>query len=128
MKKILILILTLLPFTLLGQHLKCCESTKEVESHLSGIWKLKSNSKLLFEYTFENDKGHLTEMQESDQKGEYIVLDDHAFVEVIAYEQGFQLKYTGLSGSSTVELKYLNSTRMILVADYKEVEFIKVSE
>ena len=129
MKKILILILTFLPLTLLGQHLKCCESKKEVETFLSGIWKINdSNSEFLFKYTFENGQGHVTEMMKTDKKGEYLILDDHPFVDIIEYEQGFKLKFTDLSGNSTSELKYLNMNKMILVTDGKEVEFTKESE
>ncbi|MEM6719063.1 MAG: hypothetical protein AAF611_07110 [Bacteroidota bacterium] len=128
MKKILITIIIIAPLTLLGQHVKCCQSITEVESYLSGTWRLASNPKFLFKYTFENGTGYISEMYESDQKGEYLVIDDHPFVEVMQYEQGFKLKYIDLYHTSVVELKYLNAKKMILVTDEKEVIYIKVSE
>lgn len=39
MKKTLILLLTFLPMTLLGQQLECCTSEKDVETYLNGDWK-----------------------------------------------------------------------------------------
>ncbi|MFY0602686.1 MAG: hypothetical protein JXQ93_01970 [Flavobacteriaceae bacterium] len=131
MKNILILILTFSPLISFGQHLKCCESIKEVETHLSGIWKLKdkdSDSQFFYKYTFENGQGHVTEMKKRDKKGKYLILDDHPFVDIIKYETGFKLKFTYLSGNSISELKYLNSNKMILITDGKQVEFTKESE
>ena len=129
MKKTLILILTFLPLTLFGQNLKCCESEKEVETYISGFWKIKdSESKIRYQYWFEQGKGNLTEVELTDDENEYIVVDDHPFVEIIKYDNGFKLKYTDLSGSFTSELKYLNSKKMILVTDGNEVEYCKTSE
>ena len=129
MTKILILLLTFLPLTLFGQHLKCCESEKEVETYLSGFWKVKeSESKTRYQYWFENGKGNLTEVELTEDENEYIVVDDHPFVEIIKYKNGFKLKYTDLSGSFISELKYLNSKKMILLTNGKEVEYCKISE
>ena len=145
MKKILILILTLLPLTLLGQNLKCCESKKEVESYLSGIWnrnnsnseflyeykngeEIKTEIKVFYEYTFEKGQGHLTKMMKTDKKKDYQILDDHPFVDIIKYENGFKLKFTDLFGNSTSELKFLDRNKMILITEGKEVEFTKITE
>ena len=145
MKKILIVILTFLPLTLLGQHLKCCESEKEVELYLSGIWKqndsnpeflyeykngkeIKRKIETLYKYTFEKGQGHLTEMEQTENKSEYIIIDDHPFVDIIKYDQGFKLKFTHLYSSWTSELKCLNSDRMILVTNGKETEYVKKSK
>lgn len=144
-EKKIILILIFLPLTLLGQHLKCCESKKEVETYLSGTWKqndskpdflykykndreIKTNVEIFYKYTFEKGQGHLMEMIRRDKKDGYQILDDHPFVEIIKYDQGFKLKFTDLSGSTISKLKYLNSNRMILVTNGKEVELIKESE
>lgn len=129
MIKTLILILTFLPLTILGQHLKCCESKKEVESYLSGKWKIKnSGSKTIYHYWFEKEQGNLTEMERTENENEYLIIDDHPFVDIIKYDQGFKLKFTSLYSSWTSELKYLNSNRMILVTNNKEVEYIKEPE
>ncbi|MEM6685319.1 MAG: hypothetical protein AAF617_05930 [Bacteroidota bacterium] len=128
MKKIVILIIAITPLTVLGQHLKCCQSVTDVASYLSGIWKLQSDAESFFKYTFEDGKGHLTEMLAADEKGEYIVVNDHPFVEIIQYEQGFKLKYIDLYHTSIVELKYVNAKKMILITDKKEIEYVKISD
>ncbi|MDY8135445.1 hypothetical protein [Aquimarina sp. 2201CG5-10] len=129
MKKNLVLILIFLPLTIIGQHLKCCESEKEVESYLSGIWKIKdSDSKTCYKYWFEKGQGNLTEIELTENKGEYLIIDNHPFVDIIKYDMGFKLRFTNLAGNWISELKYLNSKKMILVTDKKEVEYIKVSE
>ena len=56
MKKILILFLTFLPLTSLGQDLECCKSVDEVGTHLNGYWKLK-NSSLKVQLRFEFNDG-----------------------------------------------------------------------
>jgi hypothetical protein len=129
MKKTLILILTFLPLTLLGQHLKCCETEKGVESYLSGKWKIKhSDSKTVYHYWFGNGKGNLEEFQLTKNGEEIIVEDDHSFVEIIKYENGFKIKYTYLYGNWISELKYLNSKKLILITDGKETEYYKIEE
>ena len=129
MTKNLILLLTFLPLTLFGQHLKCCESEKEVESYLSGKWKVKdSDSKTIYHYWFEKGQGNLTEMEQTENEDQYLIIDDHPFVDIIKYDQGFKLKFTDLYDNWTSELRYLNSNRMILVTKEKEVEYIKESE
>ncbi len=94
-----------------------------------GNWKIKnSDSKIIYRYWFEEGQGNLTEMEQTENKDEYIIIDDHPFVDIIKYDQGFKLKFTHLYGNWTSELKYLNSNRMILVTDGKEVEYVKESE
>jgi len=129
MKNNLIILLALLPISLFGQDLKCCESEKEVETYLSGIWTVKnSESNTVYKYWFEKRKGHLTEMERTETKGEFLIIDNHPFVEIIKYDQGFKLKYTHLHSHWMAALKYLNSSRLVLVTNGKEVEYIKVSE
>jgi hypothetical protein len=129
MTKNLILLLTFLPLTLFGQHLKCCESEKEVELYLSGKWKIKnSDEKTIYYYWFEKGQGNLTEMEQTENEEEYLIIDDHPFVDVIKYDQGFKLKFIHLYGNWISELKYLNSNRMILITDGKETEYYKIDE
>ena len=129
MKKTLILILIFLPLTLLGQHLKCCETEKEVESYLSGKWKIKnSDSNTIYHYWFEKGQGNLTEMEQTENEGEYMIIDDHPFVDIIKYDQGFKLKFTHLYSNWTSELKYLNSNKLILITDGRETEYYKIDE
>jgi len=129
MKKTLIIILTLLPLTLIGQQLKCCESEKEIKSYLSGKWKVKgSDSKTLYHYWFENGKGNLKYFEPAKNGEEIIVEDNHSFVEIIKYENGFKLKHIYLYGNWISELKYLNSSKLILITNGKETQYYKVSE
>src|SRR5690606_22680300 len=121
MTKYLILLLTFLPLTLFGQHLKCCESEKEVESYLSGKWKVKnSDSKTLYRHWFENGKGNLENFEPAENGEEVIVEDNHSFLEIIKYDNGFKFKYNCLYGDWISELKYLNSNKLILITDGKE--------
>ena len=126
MKKAVILLLITFPFTLFSQHLKCCESTKEVREYLRGIWK-EQNSKIYYEYRFEKEKGHLTEMEKDEATNDYMVIDDHPYFNIIKYSNGFKLKFISLYSSWTSELKYLNSKKMILVTKGEVIEYIKVN-
>jgi hypothetical protein len=129
MKKILMLILTLVPMLLLGQHLKCCQSKKEVATYLSGKWTLKNtDSEIIYQYWIEKGLVNLTEMKRTEKEGEYIILDNHPFVEIIKYDQGFKLKFIDLYTNWIYELKQLTANTMILVTDGKEIEYRKVSE
>ncbi len=126
MKKILILIFTILPFISFGQHLKCCESEKEVEKYLSGKWKEKNDeSNTVYEYWFENGKGHLSEIEIAENGDELIELEVQPFVEIIKYDDGFKIKFTYPYENWISELKYLNSNKLILITDGKETEYYK---
>ncbi len=131
MKKILILILTFLPLTLLGQHLKCCESEKEVESYLSGKWKQKSDSNTEIIYTFENGKGRIKYIQLHAIDG--ITIEDYKEVaEISKHENGFKIKFVNNNSdviyTRTSELKYLDSKKLILITDGRETEYYKIEE
>ncbi len=127
MTKTLILIFTFLPLTLFSQHLKCCETEKEVETYLSGKWKVKdSPSKTVYHYWFENDKGNLEDFEPAEDGAEIIIEDNHSFVDIIKYENGFKLKHTYLYGNWVSELKYLNANKLILITDGKETEYYKI--
>jgi len=129
MKKTLLLILAFLPLSLLGQELKCCESTKDIESYLTGVWKVKrSNSKTLYKYRVNRGQGHWTEMEQTEKKGEYVITHEHPIVDIITYNQGFKLKIKYLYGHWTGDLKHLNARRMLVVSNGKETEFIKTSK
>ncbi len=129
MAKTLLLLLTFLPLTLLGQELKCCVSTEEAESYLSGIWKVKNkNSKTLYKYSFEDGQGHWTEMESTENKDDYFIAEDHPFIYRITSDQGFKLKINHSYGHWIGEFKSLNSRKMLLVSNGKETEFIKKSK
>ncbi|WP_298894374.1 hypothetical protein [uncultured Psychroserpens sp.] len=129
MKKILILILTFLPMTLFGQHLKCCQSEKEVKSYLSGKWKERNTeSNMVYEYWFENGKGHVSEIEIAENGDELIELEIQPFVEIIKYDQGFKIKFTYPYENWISELKYLNSNKLILVTNGKETEYYKYNK
>lgn len=118
-----------LPLVILGQQLKCCESKKEVKLYLSGKWKIKnSDSKTIYHFWFEKGQGNLTEIEQVKNENEYIIVDDHTFVDIIECKQVFKLKFTHLHSNYTSELKYLSSNRMILITDKIEIEYIKESE
>ena len=87
-----------------------------------------SDSTTVYHYWFENGKGNLEDFEPAVNGEELIVEDNHSFVEIIKYENGFKLKYTYLYGDWISELKYLNSNKLILITDGKEKEYYKVSD
>ncbi len=128
MAKTLLLLLTFLPVTLLGQQLKCCESTEEVESYVNGVWKVKNkNSKTRYTYSFEDGQGQWTEMESTEKKDDDFIAEDQPFMYTIAAGQGFTLKINHSYGDWIGELKSLNSRKMIIVSNGKETKFIKKS-
>ena len=129
MKITLILVLSFLPLTLFGQHLKCCETEKEVEEYLSGKWKLKdSDSKTIYKYWIEKGKLKLESYKSDDKEKGVHRMDNDAFIEVIKYENGFRLEYTHTFETIITELKYLNSVKFITVRDGEEREYYKVGK
>lgn len=126
MKKMLNLILILLPLISFGQHLKCCKSVNQVESYLNGNWiEKKAEANTVYEFWFENGKGHLSEKEITENGDELIELEIQPYVEVIKYEGGFKIKFTYPYESWTSELKYLNSNKLILIRDGKETEYYR---
>lgn len=122
---LLIVIFSFLSFTTKGQELKCCESVNDVKQYLSGKWKVQnSDAKITYEYSFdEAGVGRLSEIENL----MYVVIEDDYSIDITKDTNGFRLKYTYLLGSYMSELKYLNSKRMILITEGKQVEYVKVS-
>ena len=130
MKKTLILILTILPLTLLGQQLECCKSVEEVGNAINGYWKIKSpdkNEQLRFEfnngigkfwrYKF-NEKNDLIETKEIDQN-----------LEIFETKSGFEMDWSNGNRIGTSKIKVLNSTTLAFVRrDGKETEYYKITE
>ncbi|WP_419212606.1 hypothetical protein ACNR9Q_00410 [Maribacter sp. X9] len=130
MKKILILILTILPLTLLGQQLECCKSVEEVGNEINGYWKMKSpdkNEQLRFEfnngigkfwrYKF-NKKNDLIETKEIDQT-----------LEIFETKSGFEMDWSNGNRIGTSKIKVLNTTTLVFVRrDGKETEYYKIAE
>ncbi|MEW2921489.1 hypothetical protein AB1A65_08475 [Muricauda sp. ANG21] len=130
MKKILILILTILPLPLLGQQLECCKSVEEVGKEINGYWKMKSpdkNEQLKFEfnngigkfwrYKF-NEKNDLIETKEIDQK-----------LEIFETKSGFEMDWSNGNRIGTSKIKVLNTTTLVFVRrDGKETEYYKIAE
>ncbi|TYA78394.1 hypothetical protein [Seonamhaeicola marinus] len=127
MNKTLILILTLLPLISFGQHLKYCESAKQVESYLSGQWRENNaESKTVYKYWFTKGKGHLSESEISENGEELIELEVQPFVEIIKYDGGFKIKFIYQYETWISELKYLNSSKLVLKRNGVETEFYKL--
>ena len=127
MKKTFILIFVILPFFLSAQELKCCKTKQDVEKYISGYWKEKdSDAKVLYQYWFENGKGNLTTLEKLEGEEEYTIIDNHPFIEIKESEGGFKLIYTHLYGVLHLELKYLSQTKMILVDNDEDFEYVKV--
>ena len=127
-KKLLVL-LTFLPLTLLGQELKCCESIEDIEAYLNGTWNMKTaDSKTVYTYLFENGKGRWSASDPTEKRGEYEITEAFPFKYWISKDQGFTLNIDYDEGNWTSMLTSLNSNRMLLVSNGKETEYIKKSE
>ena len=127
MKNILILILTILPFISFGQNLKCCESEEEVEKYLSGKWKEKNDeSNTVYEYWFEDGKGHLAHIEIAENGDELIELEVQPFVEIYKSAKGFELEIIYLYGSIAYKIKHLDSEKMVILTEEGETEYYKI--
>ncbi|WP_417870954.1 hypothetical protein [Winogradskyella sp.] len=126
MKKILNIVLMVLPLVLSGQNLKCCKSVNQVESYLRGEWiENKVDSNTVYEFWFENGIGHLSEKEIAEYGDEVIELEIQPYVEVIKYEGGFKIKFIYPNESWTSELKYINSSKLVLIRDGEETEYYR---
>jgi|TARA_R110002020_G_scaffold123474_6_gene279939 hypothetical protein len=124
--KFLLIILIFLPLTLFGQQLKCCETENEVRELVIGKWKAeKFDSNTFFEY-FGDSSGIQYKIYNFDENGKlWFNEGDMADVEILRYEDGFKLKYSTMFEEWISELKYLNSTKMILITDGEEIIYHK---
>ncbi|WP_379953308.1 hypothetical protein [Dokdonia sp. R78006] len=130
MKKFLILMLTFLPLTLLGQQLDCCKSVEEVGTNLNGYWKMKNsdkNEQLRFEFNDGigkfwrikfNKKNELIESKEMEQT-----------LEIFKTESGFELDWSNGNRLGTSRIKILNSTSLVFVRrDGKKTEHYRITK
>ena len=128
MIKPLIILLIISPLVLVGQQLKCCESDKQVENHLTGNWKkTDGDPKIVYHYWFKDGQGNMERLQQP-KKGVIDVIEDdnHSFVDVIKSDNGYKLEFTYPYGNHIAVLKYLSESKLILISDGKETEFYKV--
>ena len=126
MKNVFAAMLFLTPIILLGQDLNCCKTKKEVENNISGYWKIKDSiSKIRYNFWFEKGQGNLRILELINNDYEYLVLDDHPFVDIIKKDVGFDLKFTDLYENRLANVKYLDSVKMVLKMDGKNIEYRK---
>lgn len=127
MKNVFVTILFLTPIILIGQDLNCCKTKKEVENYISGYWKIKDSlSKIRYNFWFEKGRGNLTILESINNDSEYLVLDDHPFVDIIKNDVGFELKFTDLYENRLANIKYLDSVKMVLHMEGKKIEYQKM--
>lgn len=117
----------LLPLILSGQNLKCCKTIKEVETHLSGKWKIEnSDSETILHFWFENGKGHMNKyvyMKNGKTRKEE---KDQPLINVYKDEGVFYLEFQYLFGGVGHQIIYLDSKRLILPIDGTEIEYYKI--
>ncbi len=129
MKKAIFLFLITLPLFVFGQELDCCKTEKDVEMFLTGYWKINDSvSKVHYKFWFTKRQGNLTILELTEDNYEYIVLDDHPFVDIIENGLGFKLNFTDLSENRSSDLKYLDSKKMILDMNGETIEYLKIKE
>ena len=102
-------------------------SELEIQQNLSGIWKIKDSvSNIRYSFWFERNQGHLTILELTEDNYEYLVLDDHPFVDIVKTKEGYNLKFTDLYENRTSRLHFLDSTKMILHDRGRNLEYLKV--
>lgn len=118
MKKTLILLLTFLPLTILGQQLKCCKTDKEVELYLSGKWRLESKDKpLIYHYEFKNGKGFL-HIYSINKKNELKRVSElEPIITIIKNDSGFEIETRYKFGGISNQINYLDSKKLIVKHD-----------
>lgn len=122
MKRITILLLISFPLLMFGQKEVCCSSKKQVEQYLTGIWHKKgSKSKTVYEFSFEKDRGDFTEMERTEKKGKYLVIDEHPHISVFMDTKGITLKFTSLYNSWVSKFTYVDTRTMVLTTDGEKV-------
>ncbi len=129
MKKALLLVLSLLPLTVLGQSLKCCESVEDVEAYLSGTWRTKNAySKRVYTYWFDKGKGYWNEKERSEKRNEYFTSDDYPFNYTLSNGQVYSVNINYQYGNWIGDLKFLSAKKMVLVSNGKETEYSKETQ
>ena len=106
---------------------KKVKNLNDLKNKVSNKKGTLTESEVLLIQRIDEDLKNL-EAQKNDNKNLGSYAKTERIIEIIKYDNGFKLKYTDLSGSFTSELKYLNSKKMILITDGKEVEYCKTSE
>lgn len=97
------------------QETKCCKSIKEVESYLSGKWKMKnSDENKEYHYSFNNGQGKF-QVYETDDSGELMNLNDEPTkFRIIKSENGFKIEYNyDLNLDVIYDIKHLDSNKFI---------------
>lgn len=71
-------------FNSCSTRLRCCKTSNDVKELLSGYWKEKNSvTKSLDAYSYDQHNGYYTEVEPTENKGEYFIIDDHPYVDVI---------------------------------------------
>jgi len=130
MNKILILILTFLPLTLLGQELKCCETIKEIETYLNGGWKKKDsepNRQYRFEFNDGIGKFRIFIIKENGTLEKSA--ENQPNIKILKTEKGFEIEHDFGGLKTYAGIKYLNSNKLIITrSDGAEKEYYKIAE
>lgn len=129
MKKLLILILTFSPLTLLGQELKCCETTKEIETYLKGNWKKKSEPNRQYQYQF-NDGIGTFEIFDIVKNGDLVKVENNLLsIKILKTTKGFEIEHVFDVVKTYTGIKFLDSKKLIVMRkDGKEMQYTKIAD
>ena len=122
--------MTSLSLTLFGQGLKCCESENEIETYLSGNWKMK-DSDLKHQYSYEFNKGfgkfRIYLIKENGSL--YEIKENQPAIKILKTKKGFEIDYNYGVLKTSAGIRHLDSTKLVLTRrDGVEREYYKISD
>jgi len=128
LKKYILVGLLIFPLSLLAQEKTCCASEKEVETTLSGYWKIKNDdSKSLYHYWFKHDRGNVETVETSETIGELIPVEkSHSYIYIKRENDVFILEYIYRYGNWTSTIKLLDENNLVLETNGETTAYYKV--
>lgn len=128
MKIILHFLLIVLPLFTFGQDLKCCETTEEIQSVMTGDWKLKkSELNSRFNYTFKDTTSVCSVSHSVKINDEYETTTDFPQIEILKGNGGYEITFNYPKFFWTAKIEALNSRKMILGINGNQLIFSKTN-
>ncbi|MFD2822122.1 hypothetical protein ACFS5M_00470 [Lacinutrix iliipiscaria] len=126
--RVIILSALLFPLNLLAQDKDCCSSEKELESVLSGYWKIKDDdSKSLYHYWFKNNRGNVETVQTTGTVGQFIPVENsHSYTYIKKVNDSFVLEYIYRYGNWTSVIKQIDENNLVLETNGEITKYYKI--
>ena len=128
LKHFLLLTLLICPLSLLAQDNICCASAEEIESVLTGYWKIKDDdSKSLYHYWFKNNRGNVETVKTTGNVGELIpIKKSHSYTYIKKENDSFYLEYIYRQGNWTSTIKQIDENNLVLETNGEITKYYKI--